>query len=71
MQNKYHLDGICGHLTNLEEDGSESIEWQPLENFLKEKLPHTIVNVSPFPQTCYLECRFDGWSSGCPFTQLV
>ena len=34
-------------------------------------MPHTVLNVSPFPQTCYLECRFNGWSSGCTFTRLV
>lgn len=71
MQNKYYLDGMCDHLTKLEKDGSENIEWQFLENCLKEKLPHTLVNVSPFPQTFCLECRFDGWSSSCQFTQLV
>lgn len=48
MQNRYYPDGICGHLTKLEEDGSESTEWQHLENFLKEKFPILLLTFLPF-----------------------
>lgn len=51
MQNKYYLGGMCDHVTKLEKNRSESIEWQLLENFLKE-LSHTLGgNFFPFLPT--------------------